>query len=294
MTAATPGQAAYEALHESITRRQPAHMWVTWDVMSEINDGIPGEPLREDLEASAQAAIDHYRDNRAVEQEQAAPVGEQPEPELERLRRMLAKVTKERDLLFGSMPLGEAKAVLSGRELRDVVLDEPQPAPEAAGDGQALFTRCWQGVHASTAGARPAQLWRAMDDHHRSLWAHAATVIGLGAATAERDRYRELLDEIGVMAANAPEDGDSFGLLEEIAMRIAGAGAEPQAAAPRVYMTVMRGTVALRDAEIKRSHGEARGYRDALAQVARMAEARGAARSVSNIAEVARRALEGR
>ena len=32
---------------------------------------------------------------------------------------------------------------------------------------------------------------------------------------------RELLDEIGTMAANAPEDGDSFGLLETIAMRIA-------------------------------------------------------------------------
>lgn len=90
MTPQTPGQAAYEALHESITRRQPAHMWVTWDVMSEINDGIPGEPLREDLEAAAQAAIDHYRDNRAdwpdegdlaeiasraVEQEQAAMAG---------------------------------------------------------------------------------------------------------------------------------------------------------------------------------------------------------------------------
>jgi alkanesulfonate monooxygenase SsuD/methylene tetrahydromethanopterin reductase-like flavin-dependent oxidoreductase (luciferase family) len=40
-------------------------------------------------------------------------------------------------------------------------------------------------------------------------------------ATEERDRLRELLDEIGVMAANAPEDGDSFELLEEIAMRIA-------------------------------------------------------------------------
>lgn len=40
---------------------------------------------------------------------------------------------------------------------------------------------------------------------------------------AERDRLRELLDEIGVMAANAPEDGDSFGLLETIAMRIAAA-----------------------------------------------------------------------
>lgn len=35
---------------------------------------------------------------------------------------------------------------------------------------------------------------------------------------------RELLGEIGTMAANAPEDGDSFGLLEEIAMMAAGFG----------------------------------------------------------------------
>jgi hypothetical protein len=41
---------------------------------------------------------------------------------------------------------------------------------------------------------------------------------------AGRDNLRELLDEIGVMAANAPEGGDSFGVLEEIAMRIAAAG----------------------------------------------------------------------
>lgn len=43
----------------------------------------------------------------------------------------------------------------------------------------------------------------------------------LAADMDEIERLRELLDEIGVMAANAPEDGDSFGLLEEIAMRIA-------------------------------------------------------------------------
>jgi hypothetical protein len=41
------------------------------------------------------------------------------------------------------------------------------------------------------------------------------------SAVAEREKLRELLDEIGVMAANAPEDGDSFGVLEEITMRIA-------------------------------------------------------------------------
>lgn len=43
-------------------------------------------------------------------------------------------------------------------------------------------------------------------------------------APAELAALRELLDEIGVMAANAPEDGDSFALLEEIAMRIVSAG----------------------------------------------------------------------
>lgn len=46
----------------------------------------------------------------------------------------------------------------------------------------------------------------------------------LNETRAERDKLREELDEIGVMAANAPEDGDSFGLLEEIAMRIAAHG----------------------------------------------------------------------
>jgi hypothetical protein len=45
------------------------------------------------------------------------------------------------------------------------------------------------------------------------------------------DALRELLDEIGVMAANAPEDGDSFGLLEEITMLIVAAGV-PDSTAP--------------------------------------------------------------
>lgn len=43
-------------------------------------------------------------------------------------------------------------------------------------------------------------------------------------AAAERDQLRRLLDEIGVMAANAPEDGDSFAVCEQIAMMAAGAG----------------------------------------------------------------------
>ena len=139
MTAVTPGQAFRDALRER---------WVARGRCVDTRDyaSLPQED-RDDLEFATQSAIDHYNDNRtswpdegdlaeiatrAAEQEQAAPVGEQPEPELERLRRMLAKATKERDLLFGSMRLGEAKAVVSGRELRDVVLDEPQPAPELA------------------------------------------------------------------------------------------------------------------------------------------------------------------
>lgn len=124
MTAATPGQAAYEASLTVIAEDLDGEPWA-WA-------SLP-QKLRASWEAAAQAAIDHYRDNRAVEQEQAAPVGEQPEPELGRLQRMLAKVTKERDLLFGSMPLGEAKAVLSGRERRDVALDEPNVPETEAG-----------------------------------------------------------------------------------------------------------------------------------------------------------------
>ena len=58
-------------------------------------------------------------------------------------------------------------------------------------------------------------------DHAELEDAYAAAHGRITEVEAERDKYRELLDEIGVMAANAPEDGDSFGLLEQIAMRIA-------------------------------------------------------------------------
>lgn len=58
MTAPTPAQAGYEALHASIARRQPTHLWVAWGAVNEINGGIPGEPLREDWEAAAKAAME--------------------------------------------------------------------------------------------------------------------------------------------------------------------------------------------------------------------------------------------
>jgi hypothetical protein len=41
---------------------------------------------------------------------------------------------------------------------------------------------------------------------------------------AQNRMHCDLLDEIGVLAANAPEDGDSFAVLEDIAMRIAAHG----------------------------------------------------------------------
>jgi hypothetical protein len=43
-------------------------------------------------------------------------------------------------------------------------------------------------------------------------------------AEAKLAGLSELLEEIGVLAANAPEDGDLLGVLEEIAMRVAAAG----------------------------------------------------------------------
>jgi len=74
-----------------------------------------------------------------------------------------------------------------------------------------------------TSGEGPDFAWNAIGNHERRSWEAAAQAV---AAPLERElaALRELLDEIGVMAANAPEDGDSYGLLEEIAMRIAAAG----------------------------------------------------------------------
>jgi hypothetical protein len=67
--------------------------------------------------------------------------------------------------------------------------------------------------------------WETLDEPERDWWAAAAAAaIDATGLEDERDELRKLLDEIGVTAANAPEDGDSFGLLEQIAMRIAAVG----------------------------------------------------------------------
>jgi len=120
---------------------------------------------------------------------------------------------------------------------------EPQPAP---GLRKALenLVNWWavggNGIDAASQdliSACSAELLRVLDEHREqpqpALGLTPVEAVRLAVAEdwqplvdkahAEADKYRELLDEIGVMAANAPEEGDSFGLLEEIAMMIAAA-----------------------------------------------------------------------
>jgi hypothetical protein len=68
-----------------------------------------------------------------------------------------------------------------------------------------------------------AESWRLIDENERADWEAVAQAVR-DPLEREIADLRALLDGIGVMAANAPEDGDSFGLLEEIAMRVAAAG----------------------------------------------------------------------
>lgn len=78
---------------------------------------------------------------------------------------------------------------------------------------------------ALTASRDYREQWEALEQPQAALdlaRAETAAIMAAAANTArELAEARELLGEIGVLAANAPEDGDSFGLLEEIAMRIA-------------------------------------------------------------------------
>jgi len=110
---------------------------------------------------------------------------------------------------------------------------QPAPGPQA---GEVVYLYHWRfdrgeefGLyrHAADADARAAE--HAGDGLSEVL---SMAVLGRpeqpapGLRTAWRlaDERRELLDEIGTLAANAPEDGDSFAVLEDIAMRIAAHG----------------------------------------------------------------------
>jgi hypothetical protein len=123
----------------------------------------------------------------------------------------------------------------------------PQPAPElqAVESAYLYHWRFERGEefglyrHAADANAKAAEhagdgltevlgmaiLGRPVPQPAPGLAAYEADIASLtdqrNRVSETADHLREVLDEIGVMAANAPEDGDSFGVLEEIAMRIA-------------------------------------------------------------------------
>jgi hypothetical protein len=89
----------------------------------------------------------------------------------------------------------------------------PRPAPElaAAVMSTPLYVELARQLAAANAAAR---------EQAETIAFLEQSLLGM---TTEATELRELLGEIGVMAANAVEDGDSFGLLEEIAMMIGAA-----------------------------------------------------------------------
>lgn len=127
------------------------------------------------------------------------------------------------------------------------VLDRPQPAPGplrtaweplAAGERTPAFEMGLAFERARAMGEPLGACWEAAYQAAREHWTRQAAP-ELAALAQESIRLaaanrmlRELLGEVGVMAANAPEDGDSFAVCEEIAMRVAAAGVPDSAAAP--------------------------------------------------------------
>ncbi len=88
----------------------------------------------------------------------------------------------------------------------------------------------------TTADWMPATPWEKLPPWLRGKWeaiAQAAIDASAYVSQLEHDTAAsaQLLDEIGVLAANAPEDGDSFAVLEEITMRIAAHGIPDESAA---------------------------------------------------------------
>jgi hypothetical protein len=167
------------------------------------------------------------------------------------LRATLAEVTREYALLVRYLGPGATQAALSGCEPRDVVLDEPRSAPELdlasnemrpgeldavlasvppCGEVSSWGMRCRVIRAHETHRDRDGNMWQperelAVRPMRRVDWARVSEAVAdrereRDDARAELAAIRELLDEVGVMAANAPEDGDLFGVLEEIAMRI--------------------------------------------------------------------------
>jgi hypothetical protein len=207
VNAATPGQAAYEAF-----RRWYADEGKTRTMMQGFDESKYDAMRRAFLAGTeAEAAI-----AAAAPAPQAARADEFARVKV-KLCALIDRLDKaaEReyptDLAQGNAYAqgaiaGQLRAILDETALHAAAPAVPQPAPGADLD------------------AYEADIASLTDQRNRV------------SETAEH--LRELLDEIGVMAANAPEDGDSFGVLEEIAMRIGAADmpdpAPEAAAAPEL------------------------------------------------------------
>jgi hypothetical protein len=204
-TAAALGQLAFTTYYE----RQPGaadDMGPVWHAVS--------EKTRADWEAVAQGVIAAQQphaagDTRPLEQLAIAAFGA-----------WIDATSAEHALLSWSQrPESDRAAFRAAADAVRMMLGmpgaQPQPAP-----GPAAATPYLDALSdALTRKVSEAEAER--DDYAARLkaadqsWTQVAT---------ERDGLRELLDDIGTLAANAPEDGDCLAVLEDITMRIAAHG----------------------------------------------------------------------
>jgi len=224
--AGAPGQAEYETWRAAIPD------WVC---------NVPGGEWEDlpDTVKSGFAAL-------AAREPQSAPG---PCPGCESLRRQHAETCGEVGMLAGALteirdnehPYGsyardKARAALGHLHGAS---PEPQPAPELLSVTQErhpgrevnLITDDERELPDYGPDPQPAPratAWRLLDEARADRDDYAARLRAADQSwtrlSLERDSLRDLLDEIGVLAANASEDGDPHGLLEEIAMRIAAHG----------------------------------------------------------------------
>ena len=118
----------------------------------------------------------------------------------------------------------DCHAALRANAATTAAAREPERAP-----GHMMVMRGTIAVRDAEIGQLRARVADAIEERDDYAARVNAANRSCAKVAAERNDLRDLLDEVGTLAANAPEDGDSFGLLEEIAMRI-GAADVPEGA----------------------------------------------------------------
>jgi hypothetical protein len=171
-----------------------------------------------------------------------APTAGQPAPGLaDRLSALAAGLDRGAGRSKSAAALAKRNIAIM---IRDILADAATPTAEdfdhaaeimrlTAGEHPAIYARWVRADLPNATDAKVARLWKSASEGDRQFWAQVVTErredrAELENQVARGDRLegqnedlRSLLDGVGVMAANAPEDGDSFGVLEQIAMRIA-------------------------------------------------------------------------